>query len=41
MPDGGTLVITSYDSARAFELEVADSGPGLTDEGKRRAFEPF
>jgi two-component system, sensor histidine kinase FlrB len=41
MPDGGTLVITSYDSARGFELEVADSGPGLNDEVKRRAFEPF
>jgi signal transduction histidine kinase len=41
MPDGGTLVITSYDQARGFELEVADSGPGLSDEAKRRAFEPF
>lgn len=41
MPDGGTLVITSYDNARGFELEVADSGPGLSDEMKRRAFEPF
>jgi signal transduction histidine kinase len=41
MPDGGTLVITSYDSARGFELEVADSGTGLNDEVKRRAFEPF
>jgi signal transduction histidine kinase len=41
MPDGGSLVITSYDNARGFELEVADTGPGLTDEIKRRAFEPF
>jgi signal transduction histidine kinase len=41
MKDGGTLVITSYDNARGFELEIADSGPGLTDEVKRRAFEPF
>jgi signal transduction histidine kinase len=41
MPDGGTLVITSYENARGFEVEVADSGPGLTDEAKRRAFEPF
>jgi signal transduction histidine kinase len=41
MPDGGTLVITSYDSIRGFELEVADSGPGVSDEAKRRAFEPF
>jgi signal transduction histidine kinase len=41
MREGGELVITSYDSPRGFELEVADSGPGLTDEVKRRAFEPF
>ncbi len=41
MPDGGSLVITSYDGARGFELEVADSGPGLTEDVKRRAFEPF
>jgi signal transduction histidine kinase len=41
MPTGGSLVITSYEGARGIELEVADSGPGLTDESKRRAFEPF
>jgi signal transduction histidine kinase len=31
MPDGGELVITSYDGAKGFELEVADSGPGLSE----------
>jgi signal transduction histidine kinase len=41
MPEGGSLVITSYDSQHGFELEVADSGPGLTEDVKRRAFEPF
>jgi two-component system sensor histidine kinase HydH len=41
MRNGGTLVITSYDSARGFELEVADSGPGLSAEDQRRVFEPF
>jgi signal transduction histidine kinase len=41
MREGGSLVITSYEGPRGFELEVADSGPGLTDEVKRRAFEPF
>lgn len=41
MPDGGEIVITSYDTPRGVELEVADSGPGLSDEDKRRAFEPF
>lgn len=40
MRSGGELVITSYDSPRGFELEVADSGPGLTEEQKRKAFEP-
>jgi signal transduction histidine kinase len=41
MPEGGSLVITSYDSIRGFELEVADSGPGLSEEDQRRVFEPF
>jgi signal transduction histidine kinase len=41
MPDGGTLVITSYDMPDGFELEVADSGPGLSEEDQRQAFEPF
>jgi signal transduction histidine kinase len=41
MPDGGDLVITSYDGARGLELEVADSGPGLSEEDQRRVFEPF
>jgi signal transduction histidine kinase len=41
MPGGGALVITSYENAGGFELEVADSGPGLTEEVQRRAFEPF
>jgi signal transduction histidine kinase len=41
MPDGGRLVITSYSGKQGFELEVADSGPGLSEEGLARAFEPF
>jgi signal transduction histidine kinase len=41
MPDGGELVITSVAGAHGFELEVADSGPGLSEEVRRRAFEPF
>jgi two-component system sensor histidine kinase HydH len=41
MPNGGELVITSYHGPRGFELEVADSGPGLSEEQKRKAFEPF
>lgn len=41
MPEGGQLVVTSYDGPAGFELEVADSGPGLSDDARRRAFEPF
>ncbi len=41
MPDGGRLVISGVECPKAFELEVADSGDGLSDEVRRRAFEPF
>lgn len=41
MPDGGDLVITSYDGAAGFEIEVADSGPGVPEQHRRRLFEPF
>jgi signal transduction histidine kinase len=41
MPAGGRLVVTSCVGPRGVEIEVADSGPGLSDEARRRAFEPF
>jgi two-component system sensor histidine kinase HydH len=41
MPSGGELVVTSYSGPRGVELEIADSGPGLSDEVCTRAFEPF
>lgn len=41
MPQGGELVVTSYESATGFELEIADSGPGLSAEQEKRLFEPF
>jgi signal transduction histidine kinase len=41
MPTGGELVVTSYSGPGAVELEIADSGTGLSDEARTRAFEPF
>jgi signal transduction histidine kinase len=41
MPDGGNLRIAAAEYADGIELEVADSGPGLSDDACRRAFEPF
>jgi signal transduction histidine kinase len=41
MPHGGTLSVRSVRRAQEIELEVADTGPGLSDEALRRAFEPF
>ncbi len=41
MPDGGTLTIGVSGTPRGVELKVSDSGPGLSEEALRRAFEPF
>jgi signal transduction histidine kinase len=41
MPDGGRLFVTTYQGPEGLELEVADSGPGLSEQAQRRAFEPF
>jgi signal transduction histidine kinase len=41
MSEGGTLVITSLVGRHGLELEVADTGPGLSAEVMSRAFEPF
>jgi signal transduction histidine kinase len=41
MPDGGQLVFTAYAGPEVVELEIADTGPGLSEEVSRRAFEPF
>ena len=40
MPKGGHLVITSYEGPFGFELEIADSGPGLSEQEKKELFEP-
>ncbi len=41
MPDGGALFLTSLNTAKGIELEIADTGPGLSEEARRRACEPF
>jgi signal transduction histidine kinase len=41
MPRGGDVIITSYDGPTGFELEVADSGPGLSQEQLGHVFNPF
>src|SRR5262245_38655462 len=41
MPSGGELAVTSFHGRRGFELEIADSGPGLTEEQLQKAFDPF
>ncbi|HUY91730.1 MAG TPA: ATP-binding protein [Pirellulales bacterium] len=41
MLDGGELTVTACRSRGGVELELADNGPGLSDEARRRAFEPF
>lgn len=41
MPNGGTLAIAAAADEEGVELHVSDSGAGLSDECKQRAFEPF
>lgn len=41
MPDGGQLVITACSGPRGFEVEVADTGPGIEPAALSRIFEPF
>jgi signal transduction histidine kinase len=41
MPDGGKLTVAVAAGEKGIELRVADSGPGLSDDACRRAFEPF
>lgn len=39
MPEGGSVVATSADGPDGVELEVADTGPALSDEEREEAFE--
>jgi signal transduction histidine kinase len=41
MPAGGHLAVRAWQEEFSVALEVADSGPGLSEESRRRAFEPF
>jgi signal transduction histidine kinase len=40
MPRGGSLVAISIAGPKSVELEIADTGAPLSDEGRRHAFEP-
>lgn len=41
MPGGGELILTACRTQHGLEIEVADSGPGLSDRDRLRVFEPF
>ena len=41
MPHGGELSVTATAGPHGMELEIADSGPGISDEDGPRLFEPF
>jgi signal transduction histidine kinase len=41
MPQGGELTVTGTADFGGVELEIADSGPGITEDAQRRLFEPF
>src|SRR6185369_1435051 len=41
MPDGGKLVLTSFRAVDHVEVQVADSGTGMSPEIVERIFDPF
>lgn len=41
MPHGGTLTVRAARGSRGVDLQMLDTGPGLSEEARRRAFEPF
>jgi signal transduction histidine kinase len=41
MPDGGDLTITACRTRDGFEVEIADTGPGVAEINGPRLFEPF
>jgi signal transduction histidine kinase len=41
MPNGGELAVIAHSGATYVELEISDSGPGLSDEVRSRAYKPL
>ncbi len=41
MPEGGRLAVSTSADAEGLTIEVADTGPGLTDDQRTRLFTPY
>lgn len=41
LPSGGAIFVSATPCHDGVEIEVADTGPGMSDEARTRAFEPF
>ena len=41
MPEGGTLRLTVRDHPREVEVEISDTGSGLSPDALEKAFDPF
>lgn len=41
LPEGGRIVVRTWATLEAVHCTVTDSGPGVSDEVRHRAFEPF
>lgn len=41
MPNGGSLSIATHQIDEALQLEISDTGPGISEEDAKKIFEPF
>ena len=40
-PEGGQLTLKAFTESSELRVEVTDSGPGISEEGQKRLFEPY